>query len=829
MLLFWGKEQFCFLNDAYYARRPVSIGSSAVDLCPDLVPLLEQVLTTGTAVQSQEDLLGWSKLLIPAGKISFSYSPVFGDTGKPAGALVTCTETIQAEPETMGTGGMAQELILDNLSAHIAVLDPKGNIITVNEAWRKFSADNGGPTTGFVGSNYLLICRQSGEDEAIQIAEGIDKVLRGKLTEFTLDYPCHSPTQQRWFRARVTPVLADGLITQVVVKHQDITEKEKNWLLTQKALQEKQNILDASLDMICTIDPEGRFIQVSRACRNILGYDPEELQGVTFLNLVSKQDQVKTIRATERLVAGEQLYNFENSYVRKDGSLVPMAWSARWEAKEEVFYCVARDNTERKRIEEQLNLQEQKTRTILESITDGFGVLDKEWKITYCNPEAERILGITEETAVGTSIWDIFPEAISLKFYSEYQRALVEQEPVHFEEYLPSIQAWLEVTAYPSEDGLSIYFKDVTERIKDKQALELSEQRFKALVQEGVDMIGILDQEGNVTYVSPTIEQILGIPVEFLIGKNVFDFIHEEDREWVFQYFLLLGSVKQMKLDPFRFLDAQQKYRWIETVATDLLDSPAVGGIVVNARDITQRIQQAQEREDLIRELTLTNNDLRQFTFITSHNFRAPLSNLIGLLDLMQDIPVENPLLAELITGLQTSTNALNNTINDLTDILIIKSSHSKSGEPIRLREVFDKITNQLSIALVEAQADVSFDDTQVPVVNYDRSYIESIFLNLLSNSIKYRSYDRKLKISITTREIENGIQLVFSDNGIGIDLKRYGNRLFGLYQRFHDRPNSKGFGLYLIKSQIESLGGSIQVESKVNEGTSFIITFKKQ
>lgn len=829
MLLVWGTDYLCFYNDTFATRLTPSLGTTAAGTWPELVPLLEQVLISGTAVQSQEDLLGWNKQSLP-GRSTFCYSPVFDETAKPAGVLVTCIEIAQPEPGTTidrTEAAQREELVLDNLSDHIAVLDTEGTIITVNKAWRRFSAAHGGPTTGLVGSNYLQLCRQSGEDAGIQIAKGIEKVIRRELTDFTLDYTSYVSSQQHWFRARVTPVLAEGTVTEVVIKHEDISEQERNWILMQRALLEKQNILDASLDMICTIGTEGRFVQVSSACRSLLGYEPEELQGVMYLSLVSEQDQVRTLQATERLIAGGQSHYFENSYVRKDGNLVPIAWTAHWVEKEKIFYCVARDNSERKRIEEQLSLQEQRTRSILESIKDGFGVLDKEWIVTYWNPAAERILGITKEEAAGQNLWSLFPDAISLKFYSEYQRALADQVPVHFEEYLPSIQAWLEVTAYPAEDSLSVYFRDITDRIKDKQALELSEQRFKALVQEGVDMIGILDPTGNITYVSPTIEQILGIPVEYLIGKNVFDFIHEDDREWVFQYFQLLGSVKQMKLEPFRFLDGQHQYRWIETVATDLLDAPAVEGIVVNARDITQRILQAQEREELIRELTLTNNDLRQFTFITSHNFRAPLSNLIGLLDLMRDIPVENPLLAELIDGLHTSTNALNNTVNDLTDILIIKSSHSQTDEAIRLREVFDKITHQLSIGLIEAQADVIFDDTEVPVVYYDRSYIESIFLNLLSNSIKYRSYNRKLRISITAREVDNGIQLIFSDNGIGIDLNRYGRRLFGLYQRFHDRPNSKGFGLYLIKSQIESLGGSIQVESKVNEGTSFIITLK--
>jgi signal transduction histidine kinase len=117
------------------------------------------------------------------------------------------------------------------------------------------------------------------------------------------------------------------------------------------------------------------------------------------------------------------------------------------------------------------------------------------------------------------------------------------------------------------------------------------------------------------------------------------------------------------------------------------------------------------------------------------------------------------------------------------------------------------------------------FDDAYE--VDFNRTYLESILLNLLTNAVKYSSPKRRPQVKVTTRKMQDGIKLYFSDNGLGIDLTRYKDRIFGLYQRFHDHADSKGLGLYIVNSQIRVMGGEIDVESEVDKGTTFIITFK--
>jgi signal transduction histidine kinase len=115
----------------------------------------------------------------------------------------------------------------------------------------------------------------------------------------------------------------------------------------------------------------------------------------------------------------------------------------------------------------------------------------------------------------------------------------------------------------------------------------------------------------------------------------------------------------------------------------------------------------------------------------------------------------------------------------------------------------------------------------EVTILNINKSYLESIFLNLLTNSIKYRAANKQLKILISCKVVGENVILTIKDNGIGIDMERNRDKIFGLYQRFHNYPDSKGLGLYLVKSQVETMGGNITVESKVDKGTTFTIIFK--
>ncbi len=186
---------------------------------------------------------------------------------------------------------------------------------------------------------------------------------------------------------------------------------------------------------------------------------------------------------------------------------------------------------------------------------------------------------------------------------------MVEANPLRFE----GKEAWLVLAV------------DETEKVKALQSLEASEQRFKSLVQEGSDLIGILDAEGNYKYVSPNTDALLGIKPQEFIGKNAFEFIHGDDRVRVLQQFSLIGSVKRLEISPFRFKDNNGRYRWVETIATDMTDDPAVAGIVTNSRDVTERM----ENELVLKENIERYNMVSQATSDTTYDWDILGNNII--------------------------------------------------------------------------------------------------------------------------------------------------------------------------------------------------------
>ncbi len=244
-------------------------------------------------------------------------------------------------------------------------------------------------------------------------------------------------------------------------------------------------------------------------------------------------------------------------------------------------------------------------------------------------------------------------------------------------------------------------------------------------------------------------------------------------------------------------------------------------------RDVTAKKKQEEERENLIQELTISNIDLKQFAYITSHNLRAPLSNLTGALELIDDIEISDPLLKQLIDGFRSSTSLLNQTVNDLIKILIIKDNANVAKEELSFAVSLERVIKQTSFLIHESKISIVSDFSSCDQIQFNRAYLDSIFMNFLTNAIKYHSDERPPELNIKSYFLNDKVVLEFADNGLGIDLVRNKGRIFGLYQRFHNAADGKGLGLYLVKSQVEAFGGKIEVESEVNIGTVFRIYFK--
>lgn len=374
--------------------------------------------------------------------------------------------------------------------------------------------------------------------------------------------------------------------------------------------------------------------------------------------------------------------------------------------------------------------------------------------------------------------------------------------------------------------------QDITKQKEEEQRLKLLE----TVITQSKDSIVITEANSSddripkIIYVNPAFSIMSGYESQEITGKSLDLFFGPNSNSNELEK--LLTSIKEKEeclIEIISYKKNKEEY-WVRFSMIPIYNiENELSHWISIQRDISEEKKQEKEKEQLIRELTQNNKDLKQFSYITSHNLRAPLSNLTGLLNLIEDIPVENEELKEILDGFNKSTHLLNETINDLTKVIIIKDNPSIKKEPILIKEVFENVFSQLSFQIELHKPIIKIDFENVSIINANKAYIESILLNLLTNALKYKSENRKLKITITANQIDDSVDLIFKDNGIGIDLKRNRDKVFGLYQRFHNYPDSKGLGLYLVKSQVETMGGTIDIESEVNKGTSFTLTFKNK
>ncbi|TRX41333.1 PAS domain-containing sensor histidine kinase [Flavobacterium restrictum] len=471
-----------------------------------------------------------------------------------------------------------------------------------------------------------------------------------------------------------------------------------------------------------------------------------------------------------------------------------------------------------------------------------------DWKIQEdyitWNKGIEVIFGYKKDQVVENSTWwfdKIHPEdsiKMSVKLYSFIEQKTENWQDQYRFRCADNTYKYVLDRGFllKDKDGKAIRMigaiQDITKQKEEEQRLKLLE----TVITQAKDSIVITKAASKeqqiplIVYVNPEFSNMSGYQYDEIIGVSPNIFIGpKSDMKEYEKLIKAIDNKEECQIETISYKKNRDEY-WVRFSMIPIYNSDnELSHWVSIQRDISDERKQEKEKEQLIRELTQNNKDLKQFSYITSHNLRAPLSNLTGLLNLLEDITIEDPELQEILNGFKKSTQLLNETISDLVKVIVIKDNLSIPKESISLKDIFENTFNQLSYQIEFLKPIIKINFNDVSFLYTNKAYIESILLNLLTNSIKYRSENKKIKIAINAKQIDNYIILTFKDNGIGIDLERNRDKVFGLYQRFHNYPDSKGLGLYLVKSQVESMGGTISIESEVNKGTIFSLTFKNK
>ena len=339
------------------------------------------------------------------------------------------------------------------------------------------------------------------------------------------------------------------------------------------------------------------------------------------------------------------------------------------------------------------------------------------------------------------------------------------------------------------------------------------------------DILCIATYEGYLKKVNPAFSKLLGYSIDELMQHPINNFIHPEDRKNTSRFRKSLREKNPIINFENRYLTKNGAVVWLSWTS---ISEPNDKLIYAVAKDVTHLKELEVKRNSLLIELTRLNTDLKQFAYTTSHDLRSPIDNIISLFGLMNFPKIEDKQTLKYIEVFYTSVLQLKQTLNRHIETLNTEKKINIDLQKLSLINTLNIVRESISESIKQSKAKLIIDFSEVPNITFSSFYLQSIFLNLLSNAIKYADPERRPIISITSKKIKNKIQIIFSDNGIGLDMEKVKDDVFKLHQTFHNHPESKGIGLFLVKSHIESLGGSIEIKSKINVGTTFILTFKE-
>ncbi len=377
--------------------------------------------------------------------------------------------------------------------------------------------------------------------------------------------------------------------------------------------------------------------------------------------------------------------------------------------------------------------------------------------------------------------------------------------------------------------GMYGLVRDITAKNEMEEAFRQSEKNLRVMVDVIPQPIFLKDLSGNFIYANKSYCDLYGKSVAEMNQSNWLNMeVPNVDRDRIIKDDNdTINSGRTKKINDFPFKDHSGADRYFDVIKTPFQMPDKTMAILGVLNEITERKQQDIIKSELLNDLTIQNKNMQQCSYIISHNLRAPLANILGICNILTEAKTSTINTGQFINGLALSAEKLDNVIRDLSTIMQAKESNIQKDN-IVFQQVVDDV--KLSLMQVEGYSDteIKCNFEELESISSIKSFVHSIFYNLISNSIKYCRPGVAPVLEITSRKTKNGYELIFTDNGQGIDLKKNQDKIFELYSRFDTSKDGTGVGLYIVKTQVEALNGQITVNSELDHGTTFIINIKQ-
>ncbi|RYG23322.1 PAS domain S-box protein [bacterium] len=590
-----------------------------------------------------------------------------------------------------------------------------------------------------------------------------------------------------------------------------------------------RHVLAASPALLVVVTPEFRVIEASDAYLSATHRDRTSVIGRSLFEVFPERpgdpdatDQVSiqrslltVVRTREPHRIGPLRYDVE----RANGAFEERYWILKsapiLDAAGEVTAIVHQ-------AEEVTNevMLERREAAILESITDAFFALDRDWRFTYVNAQAQQILGREAGELDSRIIWDEFPGLLGSEFESMYRLTAADRVPHSLTDFYPDHQRWYEVHAFPGvPDGITVYFRNVTDRVLADQALRSSEERFRKLADRAPVLIWTADAEGKATWFNRPWLQFTGRTMEEELGYGWSQSMHPEDLTLSRQSFAGQPREQDRYALLYRLRRHDGEYRWIREHGVPIFGSDgSFEGYIGSCFDVTDQIQVQAELEARVaertRELEEAVRESESFNYSIAHDLRAPLraiasTSRILMDDLGETLSEEH---RDWLARQVRNANRLGQLIDELLRL-------SRLARVDVNREAID-LTEKVRSVVGEIGGGRKVEIQEGMIANCDRALVRTVIENLVGNALKFSPTDSTVRVGET-----NGVFWV-RDEGVGFDMQ-YAPKLFLPFERLVTEAQFPGTGIGLanVERIIRRHGGRIWAESEPGKGATFYFT----
>lgn len=638
-----------------------------------------------------------------------------------------------------------------------------------------------------------------------------------------------------------------------------------------------QSIFDQAALGIAHVDAHtGDFIEINNQFCNLLGYTQQEMRGKNFQKITHPDDLGQDLHLLGKLLNGQlKEYSVEKRYFTKTGQIVWVHLTVspllKKEKKLTSVISIVEDISHKKEAEFLIKKNETRFKSLFDDsplplrevdfssiktylkenelykkdknlLSDFFGTNQEIVnhcysliKVINVNKACLKLYKVKSKEELLQLQIKINQPQVNDYFIQSLIAISQGQKQFEFDTQIQNAEGqlreinlrWNVVKGNKrSFERVIVSTEDITERLDSEKIILETKQRVESLINTIDGIVWECDADSfKFNFISQKVEHILGYtPEEWLSNPNFWcEHIYKEDTEWVQNYCKTKTAQSEDHDFEYRMIAKDGSIVWLRDIVNIIYENGKAASLRGIMIDITKAKQAQDELNNSFTIVSEQNKRLLNFSYIVSHNLRSHTSNIASVVSLLESSETDEER-QEMMELLRSSSCALNETMLHLNEVINIRNNIGLISENLVLRDYVTNTATVLSDEITQHEVTLHNYIPENTVIKYNPAYLESILYNIISNSIRYRNPSRKPVITISLLENQDQKIIQITDNGIGIDLVKNADKIFGMYKTFTSHADARGIGLFITKNQIDAMGGNITVESEPNIGTTFKI-----